>query len=955
MARVFVATERALGRQVVIKTLPDEGWSASAAQRFHREILTAAQLQHANIVPVLTAGDAEGMPYFTMPLIDGATLRERIARGRVPLSEAIGILRDVARALHAAHARNVVHRDIKPENILLSAGAALVSDFGVAKALSVATQGPDASATMTAIGVSVGTPAYMSPEQVAADPSLDHRTDIYAWGVVAYELLAGQRPFAELSGTALMKAQMGTMPPALSTQAPTVPAALAALVMRCLAKEPTQRPQSAAELLAILDLPSGETQATRGRSAPVRLLAGAVAAAIVVAGSWWFVTRGSAAASESTIAVAPFRVGGLAPEARYLREGLGDIIVPQLQTLPEISAAGMRVMLDRWQRIGGDAEADLEDAEASRAAIAAGAGRLILGDVVGTRERLTVNARLIRTRDGRELARARVDGSADSAFALATRLVTTLLSISDGATRDRLQSVLSANPDAIAPYLVGEQFYRRGRYSEAGESFLAAYNADTTFAIAALRIGLTNGWSLANPIPGPWGRRAWTHRARLSGADSLLLLAEVGETYPRPMHIRERIRSLAALAERSNSAEVWYAYADYLIHIGESVDEPNVYQRALRGFAEAERIDSSFTPALEHQAHIYLVLGDSVNARRAHARQARQDSTGDFFMVNDFTLQVDLGSLDDQMRAIERLARSRTPEDVVYAAMFSHVAFAGRGARMDITDSALHVLERTVRGQLSSLNARAVREIYWNSGRPSGASAYPIADGDTWGHVETVLAAVIWQADTAMARSSARALDAWTRRGATTDPDPLVAAAQFALAQRALAAGDTADVERRQRAIRSAGAAATQPWLANTHRTLDAAIGAQLAVARRSPTARAAVETLDSLLLDTPNLERRGVRTTGNMVLASLWERLGESQLAIRAANRRDGQSGYGMYHAERLRIVARSARALGQADVERAALQEFVDMRGVAEPALQPEVERFRARLAELNAQAAR
>jgi len=171
-------------------------------------------------------------------------------------------------------------------------------------------------------------------------------------------------------------------------------------------------------------------------------------------------------------------------------------------------------------------------------------------------------------------------------------------------------------------------------------------------------------------------------------------------------------------------------------------------------------------------------------------------------------------------------------------------------------------------------------------------------------------------------------------------------------------AGDVlnpADVERRQRAIRSAGAAATQPWLANTHRTLDAAIGAQLAVARRSPTARAAVETLDSLLLDTPNLERRGVRTTGNMVLASLWERLGESQLAIRAANRRDGQSGYGMYHAERLRIVARSARALGQADVERAALQEFVDMRGVAEPALQPEVERFRARLAELNAQAAR
>jgi serine/threonine-protein kinase len=271
MPRVFVATERALGRQVVIKTLPDDSWTASAAQRSRREILTAAQLQHANIVPVLTAGDAEGMPYFTMPLVDGATLRERIARGPIPLGEAIGILRDVARALSAAHARNVVHRDIKPENILLSSGAALVTDFGVAKAVSAATQGPEIANTMTAIGVSVGTPAYMSPEQIAADPTLDHRAD---------------------------------------------------LVMRCLAKEPAARPQSATELLSVLDLPSGET---RAQSAPPALhrVALATAAVLVIAiGAWWMFGRSSTTADEATIAVAPFRVGGAAPEAPYLREGL---------------------------------------------------------------------------------------------------------------------------------------------------------------------------------------------------------------------------------------------------------------------------------------------------------------------------------------------------------------------------------------------------------------------------------------------------------------------------------------------------------------------------------------------------------------------------------------------------------------------------------------------------------
>ncbi len=955
MARVFVATERALGRQVVIKTLPDDSWTASSAQRFRREILTAAQLQHANIVPVLTAGDAEGMPYFTMPLVDGASLRERLMRGAVPLPEAVGILRDVARALSAAHARNVVHRDIKPENILLSSGAALVTDFGVAKAVSAATQGSEATDTMTAVGVSLGTPAYMAPEQIAADPALDHRADIYAWGVVAYELLSGQRPFAELSGTALLKAQMGTMPTALKTVESNVPTALATLVMRCLEKEPVARPQSASELLSVLDLPSGETRTDTPPANRSVFAIGAVAVLVMAIGAWWMFGRAATTADDATIAVAPFRVGGAAQEAKYLREGLGDIIVPQLQTLPEISATGMRVMLDRWRRVAGSADDDLDDEGASRAAMDAGAGQLILGDVVGTRERLTVNARLIRTRDGGEIARARVDGSADSVFSLATRLVTTLLSISDGASQERLKSVLSAKPEAIAPYLVGEQLYRRGRYVDAGESFLAAYNADTTFAIAALRVNLTNGWAIDRLIPGPWLERAWQHRARLSGTDSLLLVSNVGETYPAPMPMRARIKSLEALAARSNTAEVWYAFADYLFHIGEQIEEPDPYGRSLAAFKRAEAIDSSFAPALEHQSQLYFMLGDTLNARLAHERQALRDSTGDFFIVNDFMFKLATGNTGTQLAAMDRVMAG-LPDDLLYLANLATFPFAtGGGVNLAMADSAIAWYERHSVGQAGSLSDRFHREYYWNTGKPAAARAVSAPVSDILANAETVLAGLAWDGDSVQAERSARVLEEYVRDRPDTDVSLEYATAHFSIAQWDLARGDTSSVERRQRAIRAAGGAVVNKWDANKHHVFDAAIAAQLELARGTSGARARIELLDSLLIHAPSLDRRVVRTTGNLVLAELWERAGEPERSLRVAKRRDTQFGYTMFHSERLRRVARLARQLGRREEERSALQEFVALRMAAEAHLQPEVERARARLTELNASSER
>src|SRR4051812_31683234 len=192
MSTVFVARDNALGRTVVVKVLPYELAATVSVDRFKREIMLAAALQHPHIVPVLSSGETDGLPFFIMPFVEGESLRLRLGRGPLSIREAVSILKDVARALVYAHGRGIIHRDIKPDNILLSSGSATVTDFGVAKALS-ASRDParpaSRQATITGIGTSIGTPAYMAPEQAAGDPSTDHRADLYALGIVGYEMM----------------------------------------------------------------------------------------------------------------------------------------------------------------------------------------------------------------------------------------------------------------------------------------------------------------------------------------------------------------------------------------------------------------------------------------------------------------------------------------------------------------------------------------------------------------------------------------------------------------------------------------------------------------------------------------------------------------------------------------------------------------------------------------------
>jgi len=354
MSRVVLARDESLGRDVVVKVFSPELTYWVSAERFTREIKLAAALQEPHIVPVLSAGQTEdGLPFYTMPFVRGESLRARIRKGRIPIEESLSILRDVACALAYAHRQGIVHRDIKPENILLSEGTAVVTDFGIAKALQAARAAPR-QGMLTATGASLGTPMYMAPEQAAADPSTDQRADIYAWGAVAYEVISGKHPFADkTSPQELLAAQMSDTPRPLTANR-GLPRSVAALVMRCLSKNRLMRPATGTELLATLNesstgsrFPALELPSRRGWGA---IAATIVIALFVAAGSLWR-ARTASAAGPPLIAVLPFETEGAGSDPTFA-DGLGDAVTGKLARLPGLRVIDRKSVLSITASLG---------------------------------------------------------------------------------------------------------------------------------------------------------------------------------------------------------------------------------------------------------------------------------------------------------------------------------------------------------------------------------------------------------------------------------------------------------------------------------------------------------------------------------------------------------------------------------------------------------------------------
>ena len=477
MATVYLAEDVRHRRRVAVKVLRPELAATLGSDRFFHEIEVAARLQHPHILPLLDSGETAGFYFYVMPYVAGESLRERVARtGELPVDQAVRILLEVVDALAAAHAAGIVHRDIKPDNVMLSGRHAMVMDFGVAKAVSEAT----GRHQLTSAGVALGTPAYMAPEQAAADPHLDHRVDIYAVGTLAYELLTGHPPFSGGSSQEVLAAHMTRAPEPVSSRRPAVPPALAAVVMRCLEKRPADRYQTAEELLAQLEplaSPSGAITPTQtvpvpavGRKrVPGWLKAGAalVAAVGIVAAAFLTLGRpadrpaGTAAAhpgqdTSGLLAVLPFETIGGDTGQRYFSAGMTEEIAGQLSKLSAlrvVSASATEPYLglpDRLPRM---------DREL-------GVRNVVEGSVRVARERVRVGVRLTETRSGRTIWSDQYDRDLTDVFAVQSEVARRIADALEATlTPEETRRLLHAPTSNLAAYELFRRSQALTRYS----------------------------------------------------------------------------------------------------------------------------------------------------------------------------------------------------------------------------------------------------------------------------------------------------------------------------------------------------------------------------------------------------------------------------------------------------------------------------------------------------------
>jgi serine/threonine-protein kinase len=373
MATVFLAQDQKHHRQVAIKVLKPELAAALGRERFLREIETAAGLNHPHILPLHDSGEADGVLYYVIPYVEGESLRDRLDRERqLALEDALQIAREVADALSYAHSHNVLHRDIKPGNILLSAGHALVTDFGIARAITATGVGQ-----LTEVGTLVGTPAYMSPEQVDGSPRIDGRADIYSLGCVLFEMLVGEPPFRGSTLTAVIANRLSSPAPSPRVVRESVPEAVDAAVKKAIADLPADRFSTAAQF--------AEALATSRPTEPA-----------------------PAAVPDRSIAVLPFTNQSSDPETEYFSDGIAEEIINALAQLPGLQVAARTSSFAFKGKGAGIAEVGAKLKVAT----------VLDGSVRKAGNRVRITAQLVNVSDGYHLWSERYDSELDDVFAI---------------------------------------------------------------------------------------------------------------------------------------------------------------------------------------------------------------------------------------------------------------------------------------------------------------------------------------------------------------------------------------------------------------------------------------------------------------------------------------------------------------------------------------------------------
>ncbi|MEP6475215.1 MAG: protein kinase, partial [Gemmatimonadota bacterium] len=669
MSRVFVAEEVALHRKVAIKVLPPDLAAVLSPDRFRREIELAARLQHPHIVPLLAAGRAESMAggapllYYTMPLVEGESLRARLSRdGAVPVAASIKLLREVADALAYAHARNVIHRDIKPDNILISSQHALVTDFGIAKAIGGALD--NGSAGLTSVGFSLGTPAYMAPEQALADPLVDFHADLYAWGVVAYEMLTGQELFPRRSPQQIVAAHLTEVPQPIGQVVPSCPPALAALIMQSLEKEPGRRPKSAADIVARLDdiampTPMGTPSVALSPGRKRSRLWIPVAIVLVIA-----------------VAVT-LRIFGLLPGSSLLSQGvfkdrdrilLADVVnhtrdsllggtvtealrvdLTQSQSVSLLTAAQVQAALERMKRAGPQL---LDGTLAREIAQREGAKAVVAAEVSSVGGGYVVSAQLLAASSGDVLAAFRETARDSSGLIDAIGKVSSQLRRRIGESLENIRSdrplaeVSTSSLSALQKYSEAVRLIEvEGDYTRAGALLEEAVRIDTAFAMAWRKLG-------AN-------------------------LGNMGELTRASIAIAKAYQYRDRLPER----ERYMTMGSYFTRV--RIDN----QKALDAFQNLLVLRPSDGPALHNTALIYGIEKQYDQAIKYYRRAIEADSLNGLTYPNLVSEQLFAGQIDSADRTLQAL-RQKLPGNQAIPWSAYNIA----SARWD-TASAVRILD----------------------------------------------------------------------------------------------------------------------------------------------------------------------------------------------------------------------------------------------------------------------
>jgi serine/threonine-protein kinase len=660
MSRVFVAVERAFGRRVVLKVLHPEVAEAVSVERFRRETQLAARLQHPHIVPLFGGGEAGGFLYYTMPLIEGESLRARLAsKGALPVDDAVRLAREAADALAYAHARGVVHRDIKPDNILLSDGHALVTDFGIAHAVD-----SDSSERLTSIGLVVGTPAYMSPEQASGETEIDGRSDIYSLGCVLYEMLVGEPPFSGPTVQALISRRFTDRVPHIRDKRPALPADVDATTAKAMATISTDRFPTAREFASALGATPTPVDPTPRRRAPNARVWAGVATVLAVGLGLWGVARArgiSPAGGPPTRTTADATDQSPSVAVLYFRNETGDTTDAYLVDgiSEEITAGLGRFSQFRVKSRG--AAGRLRTAgitDASQAGRMLAAQFVLTGAVRRQRDRIQASVELVRADDESRAWGANYDLPRDSVTTLRDSVVAQVAANVGGATsaseRPAIARMTRVNPEAHDHYLRGTfQLAKRNPRSVATaiDEFEGARRIDPRMTSALARAGY------AYAVFADWG---WPHPRGLT-SDILL------------QHGLDAAD--AALREDSASAEAWLARA-YLLFL----KHPRTLDSVTVAFERAVRLDSTNAETQYQYGQALMASGNAAGAVGRYRRSIALEPDWASPLMSLGSLVARSGNYDEGLKWLDSAVAVDPSSSYSFAARATTRAAAGRQA-----------------------------------------------------------------------------------------------------------------------------------------------------------------------------------------------------------------------------------------------------------------------------------